>query len=32
MASCKAPVDVSMCHHIAGVRLDSKRLFYKVKL
>ena len=32
MASCKALVDVSMCHHIAGVRLDGKHLFYKVKL
>jgi len=32
MASCKALVDVSICRHIAGVRLDGKHLFYKVKL
>ena len=32
MASCKALVDVSMCRHIAGVSLDGKHLFYKVKL
>ena len=32
MASCKALVDVSMCRHIAGLSLDGKHLFYKVKL